>query len=113
MSIKDEMTRSMGSRAALALEALSVAIWKRSVEIMREAEIILSENELTPDRAQALLISLLEQRKIAQNLQSQISEGVKATVRINRDMDKASDEAKAEEVAATHGKNRWVRSKVA
>jgi len=113
MSLTDESTRNMGARARLAFDALEVAIWKRSVEILHDAEILSEKHELTIERSHAILISLLEQRKIAKNLQSQIADGVKAARRIDHRMEESAAVSKAEAAAVTHGRNRFTRSKVA
>ena len=110
--IEDQVTRDMGARASLALDALDVGIWNRSAEIISEAEILLRDGDLTANRALALLISLLEQRNIASNLKSQVREGVKAVHRINAKADKIADVESATKRVTTHGLNRFVRSKV-
>ena len=110
--MEDQVRRDMGGRARLALDALDMAIWKRSAEIIARAEFLLERDELTLERAHSLLISLVEQRKMASSLQGQVSEGIKAAHRINRNADRISEQ-KAEEVRAkTHGSNRFTRSKV-
>ena len=109
--IEDQVTRDMGSRARLALDALDVAIWTRSAEIISEAEDLLRDGNLNSERALPLLISLVEQRNIASNLQSQVREGIKAVHRINRKADDIADAETATERIKSRGRNRFVRSK--
>ena len=110
--LEDQVTRDMGARASLALDALDVAIWNRSAEIISEAENRLRDGDLTSERALALMIALIEQRNIASNLKSQVREGVKAVHRINAKADAIAEEEAGEARVKARGRNRFVRSKV-
>ena len=113
MSADDEILRSLGTQAGIAIEVVNSVVWARSVEIMRQAEELADNKNLTPERAQALLIALVEQRKVSSGLHSQIRDGIKAARRIDTQMEAAAKAKEAEKRAATHGINRFVnRSKV-
>ena len=112
LDTEDQSRRDLGGRARLALDALEVAIWNRSVRILQQAEILQQNDELTLERSHTLMISLLEQRKIFSDLQSQVSAGVKAVLRINKRIDGKAAEKAEEERIRTHGRNRFTRSKV-
>ncbi len=109
--IQDQVSRDMGARARLALDALDAAIWNRSAEIISKSEILMREGDLTPERALALLIALLEQRNIASNLKSQVREGIKAVHRINQKTDDIAEASASKERDTRRGMNRFVRSK--
>ncbi len=109
---EDQSARSMGGRASAALDALEMAIWNRSVALMHQGEKLHNDAELTPERSHTILVSLLEQRKIFIGLKTQISQGVKAVHRINRRIDVKANEKATEDRVQTHGRNRFVRSKV-
>ena len=110
--LEDQVRRDMGGRARLALDALDVSIWKRSAEILKKAEHLAEQDELTLERAHTLMVALIEQRNIAVALQSQVSEGIKAVHRLNKKTDQVAEVKAQEERAKTHGANRFTRSKV-
>ena len=108
---EDQIKRDMAGRARLALDALEVAIWNRSVEILKTAENLSNNGTLTAERSHTLLISLIEQRRIDSGLKSQVSEGVKAVRRMNTQLDLVESKKQTETAARKQGRNRFVRSK--
>lgn len=111
--IEDIAKRNQGGRAQIALGAVEVASWNRSCEIMRKAEALHAENELTPDRAQSLLIALLEHRAVVRSLHAQLQEGLRAAKRINDRLDQRATEVAKAKTESIQGRNRFVtRSKV-
>lgn len=105
--------RELGQRSLLALEAIEVATWHRSVATMAAAEVAYQQGELTPARAYELLVALLEQRALLAQLEGQVAEGLRAGKRIlERDLKVAAETEKAER-ARVLGQNRFgIRSRV-
>ncbi len=108
---EDFNARQLGTQARFALDAIEVAIWHRAVELMGDARAFYREQELTPERAHSILIGLLEQANMASGLAGQVRNGVKASHRINLRIDAAAAEKAREAHVATHGRNRFGRSK--
>lgn len=110
--MSDFAKRELGQKSSLALDGLEISIWKRACETMRQAEAELDAGTLTPERAQALLISLLEQRKLVNQLRNQIEEGLRAGHRIGQQVATQTQVEERARERAAHGGNRFVRSRV-
>ena len=108
----DFAKRELGAGSQMALEALSLAIWKRSETLIIEAERLYESGRLTSESAQSCLIGLLEQRKLVAQLTAQATEGVRAARRIEQELDTQATSKEQENVAQLHGRNRFTRSKV-
>ncbi|HUT95327.1 MAG TPA: hypothetical protein VMY37_38085 [Thermoguttaceae bacterium] len=108
----DYRKRDLGAHSALAREALELSVWGRAVQVIQAAETLHADGKLTQEMSHSFLISLLEQRKVLEQLKVQIGEGVRAARRIDGEITKAAEkEAEAVRVR-THGLNRFTRSKV-
>lgn len=110
--MSDFAKRELGVNSSMALDGLELSIWKRSTETMREAEAALEAGSLTPERAMAILIALVEQHKLVKTLRNQVEEGLRAAVRISRrsvEVEVAADRARDRRL---NGGNRFMRSRV-
>jgi len=108
----DGAMKIAGHRASMALDAVELAIWKRSASIIQQAESLLDDAQLTPQAAQTLFIQLIEQGKMACSLRVQIKEGIDASHRMNVRADKIAAAAEEEKRVKREGRNRFHRSKV-
>lgn len=111
--MSDFVKRDLGTRSHMAREALEGAIWGRGVETMRRAEGMYANGELTPEKAFGLLVSLLEQKRLRDQLEGQIDEGLRASERIAKRENVAVLRVEKEAHGVQHGRNRFFeRSKV-
>lgn len=111
--MNDFQKRDLGSASLIALNALEKTIWDRSVEVMDYATQLHVTHALSDAEARAILIQLVELRRTVQALETQIEEGLRAVQRITTREARVATEAAKEARVLQHGRNRFVRSRVA
>lgn len=108
MTNGDFAARERGKQAQMALEVLSGVIETRGEATLNEAEAAHLTGELTPERAYALLVTLIEQRRLLVTLERDMDQGVAAAVRIQKSMDAQTEATQTETVVSLLGRNRFM-----
>ncbi len=112
MNEADLQRRQDGARAQAALEVVEEALAERAERKLTEADALHAANELTPEKAYALLVSILEARHVVEGLRASAEHGLAASMRIQKEIDQQVQETARAEKAAVYGLNRFTRSKV-
>ncbi len=112
MNAEDHRRREEGVQARLALDAVSGALEARGKQVLEEAAALHVAGNLTVERAYALLVALLEQKRLFEALETAALHGRVAAGRIQQQTDQQAAEAAREKLAQVHGRNRFVRSRV-
>lgn len=105
---EDFAARERGKQAQMALEVLAGVIETRGEATLNEAEAAHLAGDLTPERAYALLVTLIEQRRLLVTLERDADQGVAAARRIQKSMDAQTEAVAAETVIPLRGRNRFM-----
>lgn len=108
MTNDDFAARERGKQAQMALEVLAGALEARGEATLTEAETAHLAGKLTPDRAYALLVTLIEQRRLLVSLEHDADQGLTAARRIQKSMDAQTESTQSETVVALRGRNRFM-----
>lgn len=110
MTNDDFAARERGKQAHMALEVLAGVIEARGEATLTEAEAAHLAGTLTPERAYALLVTLIEQRRLLIGLEHDADQGMAAARRIQKSMDAQAEATQTETVVAIRGRNRFMPS---